>query len=112
MTQKPSPRAWTEDETREKFLAYILALINYWDTQAPESYDCRAKLEGLAFSILSTLDGGSIELPGFTVSPAPHESDREWHIGLGENWFDESVDISGCLHELLFREGDRKGKWE
>jgi hypothetical protein len=64
-------------------------------------------LEGLLFSILVCLDGGS-HLPGFAVIPAPHESDKDFLQSEGENWFPPwskadplSNDIAGGLHEHM-----------
>lgn len=98
-----TPREYTEDEVRQKFLQYIWALIDYWDKLDKSKRD---SLEGLAFSILSTLDGSALELPGFIVSPAPHAEDKDYLAGEGRNWFlpfdgDDPCDIGGSLHEFF-----------
>ena len=90
-------RVYTEDEVRDKFLLYIHQLISYWDTV--DERDCFEKLEGLAFSILSTLDGESVELPGFKVISNPHPDDEGFLKLEGKNWFPDDVNIAGCLHE-------------
>jgi len=90
----------TEEQVRENFLSQIHALVRYWNNQ---NEDDIGKLEGLAFSILSILDGSSV-LPSFTVSPRPHEDDKEFNKSIGEHWYPESgCDISGCLHEQFLR---------
>lgn len=105
------PRAWTTDEVREKFLDRVWAMVNYWSREATAAGgDVQGVMEGLAFSILSILDGGSLELPAFIVAPAPHPEDLEYHQGEGENWFPENheieeriaADIGGSLHELFY----------
>lgn len=97
------PRQYTTDEVREKLLSYVRGLVDYWDkTDRPR----KESLSGLAFSILSTLDGGSVEVPGFVVAPSPHESDEEYHRQRGENWYprvESEHDIAGCLHELFYK---------
>ena len=50
------------------------------------------------FSMLVLLDGGT-ELPGFSVTPDPHESDKEYNQEKGRNWFPDDAEIAGCLHE-------------
>lgn len=100
-------REYTTAEVKAKFLAYMWTLIDYWDANKPNK---REALEGLAFSILSTIDGDSLELPGFLLLPNPHEDDKEYMQSHGENWFPapiegmlELCDISeGSLHELFY----------
>jgi len=91
-------REYTEEEVRKMFLNHIRGLAAYWDSV--EGRTSREKLDGLAFSILVMLDGGSA-LPGFDVSPSPHPSDKEFHIDEGTNYFpsDGECQIAGCLHE-------------
>jgi hypothetical protein len=93
-------REYTEDEVRKNYLELVWEYINYWDS-LPEK-TCRERLEGLAFGMLVILDGESTEMPGFSVFPSPHQDDKEYHIKLGENWYPDSCDIAGCLHELFY----------
>jgi len=94
------PREYTPEEVRTMFLDYIRGLVKYWarEDRVP---DVKEKLEGLAFSILVTLDGESGGLPCFDVVPCPHESDKEYHRDNGENWFPSGVPLPGALHEYL-----------
>jgi hypothetical protein len=98
-------REYTKDEVREMFLSKIWNTIHYWDKTQTENPTQKDRLEGLAFSILVLLDGGT-ELPGFIVAPLPHESDKEFLIDKGENYYPENhnsnvkCDIAGGLHEL------------
>lgn len=98
------PREKTEDEVRQEFLEAIWSRINYWKNSDTYEVD---KYEGLAFSILSLLDGESCDLPGFIVAPLPSSEDKEYYIDNGENYYPENhnsnvkCDIAGGLHELF-----------
>jgi len=89
-------REYTTEEVRDKFLDYIMSLINYWEKQHPS---CRDNLDGLTHSILVALDGGATELPSFTVAPAPHPDDKEYNKDQGKNYYSENTDIAGNLHD-------------
>ncbi len=96
-------RELTAEEVQEKFLKHIWALIEYWESNKDRP-DARGKLEGLAFSILTVIDGESIAMPGFFLAPDPHPEDKPYNESRGENWFPENDielvgDISGNLHE-------------
>ena len=105
------PREYTTEEVREQFLQHVRAQIEYWESIAGP-ISSRAKLEGLAFSILSTLDGCAAVLPGFVVVAQPHPDDRAFLTGQGLNYYRPRAavvgDISGSLHELF--SGSRCGK--
>lgn len=110
------PRQYTEDEVREMFLRHVWLMIDYWDAN---KQDKREAMEGLAFSILTTLDGCAMALPGFAVIPQPHPDDKQFCIGEGENWFPpfdttNPCDIGGGLHEVFhnFRRTQRPPQGE
>jgi len=98
-------REYTEDEVRDAFLAHVRDSIEYWHDLPDQT--CRERMRGLAFSILSTLDGSAMDLPAFIVAPSPHPDDKAFHQEIGENWWPENhnagvkASISGGLHELL-----------
>lgn len=96
------PRAWTEDEIRQKFLEHVAMLTHYWfaETRATRVED---KLTGLAFSLMAMLDGSSTDIPGFKVIPDPHPDDEAYQRKRGENWYPDDVDIAGSLHEMISR---------
>jgi hypothetical protein len=100
----------TTDQARERFLDHVRALVDYWDREA--SGDQRHRLEGVAFSILVLLDGGSGHMPGWVVCPSPHPEDRAYCEAQGEEYWPEApdagTDIAGSLHELFFH----RGRWE
>lgn len=98
------PREYTKEETRERLIAKLWTLIDYWDELPAKS--SKDRLIGLMHSTLATLDGCSIDLPMFLIVPTPHEEDKNYHISNGKNYFprdlSESGDIGG-LHEFLFQ---------
>lgn len=108
---KPQPHELTEEEVREKFLRHVWGLVEYWGKV--EGADNR--LEGLAFSILTALDGAALSLPAFIVAPYPHPEDKAYHQGEGEDWYPENDsakvngNISGSLHEHFLELKPPKG---
>ena len=102
-------REYTRDEVQEMFLNHVRESVRYWNEVNAENQ--LRRLEGLAFTILATLDGCSTDVPGFIVAPAPHESDKEYAKENNENWFPEnheieekiSSDIAGSLHERFYQ---------
>ncbi len=106
-----APRAHTQEEMQDLFLDQIAARVNYWahvDIQPNKGEtEAHARLSGLAFSILTILDGCS-ELPSFEIVPTPAEGDREFLIEEGENYWPPSelpenvatIHGGSMLHEL------------
>lgn len=93
-------RELTEEEMREQFLIGIHDRVEYWNNQKSDTLD---KLEGLAFSILSMIDGCSMDLPGYNLSPISDEETIEYLKRNGENYYPvNSPDIGGYLHELFY----------
>lgn len=106
-------RELTKDEVRERFLDYLAELSQYWNNV--EDRTQQERLDGLVFSILSTLDGCSAELPGFLVAPLPHEDDKEFRRAHYDDWYPENhqieeqvnCDIAGGLHEQYHKAVER-----
>lgn len=100
-------REYTREEVQKLFLAHIRGLIDYWSYRTYRE-DTRGKLEGLAHSMLATIDGCSISIPCFILAPYPHEEDEDYRKGKGENYFAYNdsdkvkCDIGGSLHEQLW----------
>ena len=82
-------REYTRDETRNALLDHIWTLIHFWRHETRATTD-QERLEGLAFSILSTLDGENGDIPKFIVAPDPHPEDRPFRISSGEDYFPEN----------------------
>ena len=100
------PRERTIEEVREEFLRRVWAYVRYWENES-RAVATRGQLEGLAFSMLVLLDGGSGFFPGCLLVPNPHPEDKEYNRENGENWYPqppqdvEMCDIGGALHESL-----------
>ena len=100
-------REYTTEEIREQFINHVRDLIDYWDKTDRET--SKEKLEGLAFSLLATIDGSSVDLPAFILATAPHECDKQYHINNNENYYPENQsdsNIAGFLHELFYKKED------
>lgn len=71
-----------KDVLRQDLAQHIATLVLYWEKQTgTESH----RLEGLAFSILTTLDGESGQLPGYRLMT-----------------LDTNEEVGGWLHEAFF----------
>ena len=94
------PRAYTEEEVRAKVIAHVSAVAEYWASLPNQTP--RERCDGVAFSLLVMLDGGSMDLPAMDVSLAPHPDDKPFHEACGENWFEPGMMFNDCqLHELF-----------
>jgi len=96
-------REYTLTEVTDHFLSYIRQLIFM---QNKEIYKTDVeKMEAVAFSILSAIDGCSASLPAFILAPYPHEDDKKYSQEEGKKWYPQNhesivnCDIAGSLHE-------------
>jgi len=100
------PKEKTMEEVRDEFLNHIRYLVEYWNNV--DERPCREKLDGLAFSILSMLDGSSVDICGFIVAPNPYEDDKKYNIENGNDYYPENrnvnCDIAGDLHDLFYKQ--------
>lgn len=84
-------------------------IIRVTDLKRPEfglrtpEEEIRYRCDGVAFTILSTLDGSSLDLPAFNLVPAPAEEDQAYYEENGENWFDPNTVLDFTLHEYYHR---------
>ena len=98
-------REKTVEEVRYEFVDRVGNLVDYWSSQ--EGMSDKDKVEGVAFSILTMLDGCSGSIPGFIVAPLPHEGDTEYNMKNGENYYPQNhnsnvkCDIAGVLHDTF-----------
>lgn len=95
------PREMTPEECRDELLSHVHRLIAWWLNES-RAVTPREKMEGLAFSILSALDGCAGALPRFAVTPSPHPEAAAYHRGRGENWWPTGCDL-GPLQEHFHR---------
>jgi hypothetical protein len=93
-------RAYTKEESRKIVLDHIRALVRYWDSLPDKP--SKEKLEGLAFSILTMIDGDSM-LPSMDIVLRPNPADQAFHKGHGENWFKDCLILNDdcALHEFF-----------
>ena len=113
-----TPRELTPEQVEDRFLEHVRVMVEYWAGEGASNVAAeqthRDRLEGLAHSMLATIDGSSMALPRFVLAPHPHPDDRQFHLDEGENYYPENhtadvkADISGGLHELLFN----RGRWK
>lgn len=94
-------RAYTSDEARDIFLANIKSIVNYWAHLSDK--DVEEKCDGVAFSILTLMDGEHLDMPSVDISLAPHPEDKDYHLGEGENYFEYGMIINEYpLHEAYY----------
>lgn len=86
---------------RQEFLESIQRLTHYWSRIGEEQNMSRLETcEGLVHSIFNIFDGTSSLMPAIDLCLAPHESDKEYHIGNGEDYYESGMVINECmLHE-------------
>lgn len=83
-------------------------MVNYWNRENI-TLTQKERLEGIAFSILSAIDGCAASLPSFVLAPLPHEDDKQYAIDNGGNYYpqnhesDIKCDIAGDLHENFYK---------
>lgn len=99
MPEPTEPHEYTAEECRDKFLTHLAGLVEHWanESRAPSALE---KLNGLAFSMLVLLDGGSGMMPAFDVYPSPHEEDAEFNREMGNSWWPEDVPLPLAMHEM------------
>jgi len=94
----PRPRAKTAEEVRNIFLTHIKDLVRYW-SELPNKSDYE-RCDGVAFSILSMIDGCGVVLPAMDIHLHPHPDDKEYHKSQGEDWYENGMWINDTmLHE-------------
>ncbi len=94
-------RAYTHDEVVSIIIDHSRMMAKYW-ANLPDKTPLE-RCEGVAFSILTLLDGSTMSLPGVDLILRPHESDKEYHIENGENYFEPDMIISTALHEFFHK---------
>lgn len=96
-------REKTPAEFREALLEHVYDMVGEWESLPGKTV--RARLEGLAHSMLAMLDGASIGVPKCIVAPDPHPEDRRYLRARGEDWWPENhdvpvrADVGGTLHD-------------
>lgn len=104
---------YTEEECRELFLQNIRGHVAYWKDlyQKGEALGETA-ISGVVHSVLATIGGCSIDVPGFLLVPLAHPEDHDYHLSMGERpWpsvdpalADKLVDIGGGIQTFLHKQ--------
>lgn len=97
------PRAFTEEEVQHQVIKHFDKLVSYWNgdgnSNVPQEYSTRKRLEGLVHSMLAMFDGCT-HLPMMHISLSPHPDDKEYCEKHNKNWYDEGLIINDTtLHE-------------
>lgn len=95
-------REYTRDETQAMFLRNVKETVRFWSED--DGHSIEERISGAIFGVFVVLDGESAALPAFTVTPHPHEDDRAYNQGNGDNWYPDDVNIAGDLHDKLVKE--------
>lgn len=94
------PRAFTVDEMKKEFVDNVREMARYW-SNIPNKTP-KELCDGLAFSLLSMIDGCSLDIPSYDIIPSPHADDEQYCRDNGENWYPTGVIINDCqLHEMF-----------
>jgi hypothetical protein len=104
-----APRAYTSEELRDKFLHEVRTIATYWaglpdrDQATGKPMTVKDRCDGVAFSILSVLDGSTLEIPGVDLVFQADEEDKQYHIENGENWIEPGTVVSDTLRYHFHR---------
>ncbi len=92
-------------KVREEFLDHIRGIAKYWANES-RAQTPQEKCDGVAFSILTMLDGCAGMMPAFDVSVSLSEEDRKYYQKEKENWYENGMVINNDvhLHELYYKE--------
>lgn len=102
--QNSNPHEYTEDEIKEKLIKHFWFLLEYWEDLPDKT--THERMSGMLHSLLASLDGSSMEVPGFKIIPIGSKENTEFHKKFGENWYpEEDIDIGGGLHEIMYNYG-------
>lgn len=93
----------TSEEASVVFVQHVASIVEYWENEKGPLTN-RERLEGVAVSILTALDGSGLTMPPFAVRPIPDE--EAGFDFFGTVWPDK--DLGGGLHEIFDRELKKK----
>lgn len=97
----------TVEQVRDEFVTNVKNMVDYWAKVDVDT--TKERLEGVAFSIMSALDGCAMALPPFIVSPLAFEEEKKEAIDNDDDYYPvndgstTSCDISGSLHDCFSR---------
>ena len=96
----------TKENARTIFLENVRVIARYWATTR-DGGDVANRCDGVAFSILSLIDGCS-SMPSMDIVLRPHPDDMEFCKSEGMDWYVDGMAINdNCLlHEFFHQEED------
>lgn len=103
---------YTVEECQALFLEKVREATVYWrDLYRKGEVLGESAISGVAHSILSTIGGCSIDIPGFLLVPFPHPDDHDYVVSMGERpWpsvdpaiADKLVDIGESIQSHLYQ---------
>ena len=103
-----TPRPYTADEVRERFLDCVRMVVREWANNPSAELSALDRCEGVAFSILNIFDGTAMALPGMNIALAPHPDDKADRQSTGDNWYEPDQIINDCYLHELFCKGNKK----
>lgn len=87
-----------QQQAEDALLKHLAHLVQYWHRQSGTKLDA---MNGLAFSILTMIDGSTMALPSIDLVLRPHPDDKDFAIGIGEDYWEDGMVINdGVLHEV------------
>ena len=103
-----SPRPYTAEELRSQFLGQVHSIVAYW---ARQDVSRREIADGVAFSLLSLLDGDSPGMPPCDLVCRPHATAQAFLEEEGESWIRDGTLLNGevALHVLYSKKLYHKG---
>ncbi len=98
MSEQSTPRAYTPEELRSNVLDHISLMVEYWSTLP--GLDERSRCDGVAFSILTMIDG-SADQPPMALVALSDEEDKQFYISEGKNWVEHGTVLNAdvMMHE-------------
>lgn len=99
-------KIYTREEGAQLFVQKVATLVDFWK-KVESTSDFR--VEGVAHSILATIDGCSVDMPAYKLVPVQDVSTIEDSLMHNIPVHEIDTDIAGGLHTILHKEllGDR-----
>lgn len=106
------PLMYSKEECVNQYVKAVWDDVNYWQRlYAVDQRDPIECMSGLAFSILSMLDGSRVDIPGVHMIPMSTDDDVEYLQHNGRRYYNPVLsnrfegDVGGYLHELWHSSG-------
>jgi hypothetical protein len=89
-------------EVKDELLDHIRCVADYW-ARLPDKTP-KERCDGVAFSILTMIDGCSGGMPAFDLLVSPHEDDKKYNIDNGNDYYQPKMMINDCmLHDEFYK---------